>query len=92
MLLEVRNDGISPANNVVVVDALPRYMKYLSSSENGIYRPENHEVFWIFDTLPAKSVRNVFITTQLPWGVPNGVALNHRGSYRNSGYGTGYVS
>ena len=50
-VIEVRNNGVATAHTVVVVDALPQYMEYVLSSDEGIFRAENHEVFWVFDTL-----------------------------------------
>ena len=45
----VTNNGIVDAKNVVVVDHLDKGLKYVSSSNNGVYDAATHTVTWIVD-------------------------------------------
>ena len=45
----VTNNGIVDAKNVVVVDHLDKGLKYVGSSNNGVYDAATHTVTWIVD-------------------------------------------
>jgi uncharacterized repeat protein (TIGR01451 family) len=83
--IEVRNDGIAAAYNVIVVDALPHDIKYFASSFGGTYRWENHEVFWTYDTVAPRSRKYVYIRGYVPWGLPGELQLNHTVYVETSG-------
>lgn len=69
-IIEYRNDGLVPAENVVVVTKFPWQVSYISSTKNGIYRPEKHEVFWKLGTLPPQSKGNLTVKVKIEWGLP----------------------
>jgi len=66
-IIEYRNDGISPAENVVVVDELDYPFDYISSTENGIYWPLRHEVFWKLGTLAPGETGYLSAKANLRW-------------------------
>lgn len=76
-IIEVRNDGVRSAENVVVVDRLPQEVEYISSMGGGIYRWETHEVIWKLGTLSAKD--KIILTTkvQVKWGLAQGTQLSN---------------
>ena len=47
--ITVNNIGKADAKNVVVVDHLDKGLKYISSSDNGVYDAATHTVTWIVD-------------------------------------------
>ena len=47
--ITVNNIGKADAKNVVVVDHLAKGLKYISSSDNGIYDAATHTVTWVID-------------------------------------------
>jgi uncharacterized repeat protein (TIGR01451 family) len=76
-VIEVRNGGVAAANDVIIVDALPRDIQYIASSSWGTYRWENHEVFWKFNTFAPRSLKYVYVRGYVPWGLSGGLQLNH---------------
>ena len=57
----VTNNGIVDAKNVVVVDHLDKGLKYVSSSNNGVYDAATHTVTWIVD-IDADSSLDLTVT------------------------------
>ena len=47
--ITVNNIGKADAKNVVVVDHLAKGLKYISSSDNGVYDEASHTVTWVID-------------------------------------------
>ena len=47
--ITVNNIGKADAKNVVVVDHLDKGLKYISSSDNGVYDAATHTVTWVID-------------------------------------------
>ena len=47
--ITVNNIGKADAKNVVVVDHLAKGLKYISSSDNGVYDAATHTVTWVID-------------------------------------------
>ncbi len=47
--INVNNIGKADAKNVVVVDHLAKGLKYISSSDNGVYDAATHTVTWVID-------------------------------------------
>ena len=47
--ITVNNIGKADAKNVVVVDHLAKGLKYISSSDNGVYDAATHTVTWVVD-------------------------------------------
>jgi len=52
----VTNNGIVDAKNVVVVDHLDKGLKYVGSSNNGVYDAATHTVTWIVDIDAGSSI------------------------------------
>ena len=52
----VTNNGIVDAKQVVVVDHLDRGLKYVSSSNNGVYDEASHTVTWVVDIAAGSSL------------------------------------
>jgi len=69
-IIEVRNDGVRPAENAVLVDSLPSQVKYISSAGGGIYRWETHEVIWKLGTISAKSKKILSVKVEVQGGLP----------------------
>ena len=57
----VTNNGIVDAKNVVVVDHLDKGLKYVGSSNNGVYDAATHTVTWIVD-IDADSSLDLTVT------------------------------
>jgi uncharacterized repeat protein (TIGR01451 family) len=67
-IIEYRNDGAKSAENVVVVDELDYAFDYVSSTENGIYWPLKHQVFWKLGTLAPGETGYLSVEAKLKWG------------------------
>ena len=52
----VTNNGIVDAKQVVVVDHLDKGLKYVSSSNNGVYDEASHTVTWVVDIAAGSSL------------------------------------
>ena len=59
--ITVNNIGKADAKNVVVVDHLAKGLKYISSSDNGVYDAATHTVTWIVD-IDADSSLDLTVT------------------------------
>ena len=57
----VANNGVVDAKHVVVVDYLDKGLKYVSSSNNGVYDAATHTVTWIVD-IDADSSLDLTVT------------------------------
>jgi uncharacterized repeat protein (TIGR01451 family) len=75
--ITIRNNGLAPAENVVVVDSLPARVTYINSSQGGIYKWDTHEVIWKLGTLDAKTSKTVSVKVTSQWGMPIGTTLNN---------------
>ena len=65
----VTNDGISDANNVVIVDRLGEGLTFVSASDNGVWDPVKRTVTWIVDL--AKGESKVFSVIAIVSGYGN---------------------
>ena len=74
-VIEYRNDGVKGGENVVVVNKLPYFADYVSSSEGGIYRPETHEVFWKFNNLVPGTKGYLSLKVIVQWALTQGTEL-----------------
>ena len=54
--ITVNNIGKADAKNVVVVDHLAKGLKYISSSDNGVYDAATHTVTWVIDIAADSSL------------------------------------
>ena len=54
--ITVNNIGKADAKNVVVVDHLDKGLKYISSSDNGVYDAATHTVTWVVDIGAGSSI------------------------------------
>ncbi len=68
-VVEYRNDGFNSAENTVVVLKLPFEVDYVSSTGEGIYRWDNHEVIWKLGTLPPHSIGILSCKVLVNWGL-----------------------
>ena len=69
-IVEYRNQGVKDAENVIVVSKPPVVADYVSSTGGGIYRWENHEVFWKLGTVRARQRGTLSVKVYFPWGLP----------------------
>lgn len=76
-MIEYRNQGPTPAENVVVVYRLPPQLKYLSSIGGGIYTSEYHEVIWNLGTLPPTSHGYISARLMVVYGLPGGTQFEN---------------
>ena len=75
LMVEYRNQGLTQAYDSLVVAQLPAEVNYVSSTNNGIYRWETHEVIWRLGTVSPKHLGNLSATTTVKWGLPWGTQL-----------------
>jgi uncharacterized repeat protein (TIGR01451 family) len=68
-MIEYRNDGLRPAENVVVVDILNPAVEYVSSTGDGIYWPALRQVFWKLGTLAPGAKGYLSIRVKYQWGL-----------------------
>jgi hypothetical protein len=66
------NTGSADAEDVVVILALPDLGEYVSSTGVGIYRWQNHEVFWKLGTLRPGETGVLTAQVTLAWGLARG--------------------
>ncbi len=62
--LKLRNLGGTAATNVVLEDALPSGVEYLSSNPSGSYNPGTHAVTWSLGTIAPGGTRTVTVTVR----------------------------
>ncbi len=62
----------SPISNTVLVVQLPYVAEYVDSTNNGIYWPERHQVFWTLGTLSPTTVGSVGVQVKYRWGLKEG--------------------
>jgi uncharacterized repeat protein (TIGR01451 family) len=76
-IIEYRNDGPRPAENVVVIERLSTLLGYVSSTSSGTYIPERHEVLWKLGTVPA--ISNGYLSAEVTarWGIPPHTFMNN---------------
>ncbi len=66
------NPTSSPISNTVLVVQLPYVAEYVDSTNNGIYWPERHQVFWTLGTLSPTTVGSVGVQVKYRWGLKEG--------------------
>ena len=69
-IVEYRNDGLLPAEDVVIVDTLPSQVTYVSSTGEGAYNAESHQVTWHLGAIPPKAHGTLSISVSVVWGLP----------------------
>ena len=80
-IIEYRNDGTKPAENVHIVHKLPQKVQFLSHTGEGYYRVHGAyddvpEVVWIVDVIPPKSKGYLGTTVLVDWGLTESDILN----------------
>ena len=70
IMIGYRNNGTVIAENVVVIGNLPTTVDYISSTGDGIYRWETHEVFWKLGTLLPQESGLLSAKIYYSWGLP----------------------
>lgn len=66
------NPTDSPIPDAVLVVQLPYAAEYVDSTDNGIYWPERHQVFWKLDTLATTTIGSVGVQVKYRWGLDEG--------------------
>jgi uncharacterized repeat protein (TIGR01451 family) len=74
-IIEYRNRGLDIADDVLVIIRLPEEAQYISSTNQGTYRWQTHEVFWILGSLPPGEKRDLAVTVEVNWGLPQRTEL-----------------
>ena len=67
--ITVNNIGKADAKNVVVVDHLAKGLKYISSSDNGVYDAATHTVTWVVDIAAGSSLDLTVTASAEEYGV-----------------------
>ena len=70
--VEYGNVGLKAAEDVVVVVQLPYDVDYVSSTNNGIYYPEEHQTFWKLGTIEALTRGHLTVKVRYHWGLGEG--------------------
>lgn len=80
----VTNDGDVDASQVVIVDQLGNGLKYVSSSDGGVWDEKTNTVTWIVDLDKGETKTLNVNVTVLGYGVlPNTVAVGNKTAVRN---------
>ena len=75
-LVEYRNDGMVPAEDVVVVLQIPPYTYPVATSKGGVYWQERSQVFWTVESLDPREGGSFYARVQYPGGL-NEETINH---------------
>ena len=73
-IIEVRNDGLRPAENVVLLSQLPSLAEYVESTQGGIHRVGRHQVFLKLGTLDPNYRSLLYVRVYYKWGIPLGTS------------------
>ena len=73
-IIEYRNIGLKPINNVEIVLMLSNYTQYISNTGNGIYNATYHQVTWVVN-ISAKSKGLLTVRCRVNWGLSWGTKL-----------------
>lgn len=76
-IIEYRNDGLKAAEFVRIINKLPSQVKYLTSSEGGVYKALPHEVVWYMENIPPKSSGYLTIRVETLWGLLQGTSIEN---------------
>jgi uncharacterized repeat protein (TIGR01451 family) len=72
------NGGPNPAENAVVVDALPPELAFVSASDGGRFDAARRTVTWTLGTLPVHDTGTLSLTARLaPGASPGSLVVNH---------------
>lgn len=80
-VVEYRNQGVTVAGDVVVIDRLPTQATYVSSTAGGIYIAERHEVLWKLGSVAPGTNGLLTARVRIAWGLaghstfPNGAYI-----------------
>jgi len=69
-IIEVRNDGVKPAEDVIVINKIPWQADYISNTGDGVYREASREVAWNLEDPEAKSKKYLTTKVEVEWGLP----------------------
>jgi uncharacterized repeat protein (TIGR01451 family) len=73
-IIEVRNDGLRPAENVILLSQLPSLAEYVESTQGGIYRVGRHQVFWKLGNLEPNYRDLLYVRIRYAWGISLGTS------------------
>lgn len=68
-VIEYRNQGVEFAEDVVVINRLPGEVTYESSTEDGMYFSESHEVVWRLGSIPPGGSGLLIARVTVVWGL-----------------------
>lgn len=74
-VVEYRNDGLKSAEDVTIVARLPNQVSFISSTGDGKYDAESHELVWHLGQIPARTHGYLAYTVSVKWGLPPGTTL-----------------
>lgn len=80
--LTLRNDGVTRATEVALVDSLPTGLEFASATGTHSYDPETHAVTWDLDVLGSGAQQSITLKTVVTIPVVNGTVM------RNQAYAT----
>jgi uncharacterized repeat protein (TIGR01451 family) len=75
-IIELRNNGLKPAYDVLVFSSLDPQVEYLGASEGAFYDEFTHTVSWDLSTVESKGGICLNVQTYVPWGLPSGTVLS----------------
>ncbi|MCL6583859.1 MAG: DUF1566 domain-containing protein [bacterium] len=71
-IIEVRNEGLKAAEDVRVIDKLPKEVEYISNTGGGSYQKVWREVSWLLKNLGPKAKTCLTTKARVVWGLANG--------------------
>jgi uncharacterized repeat protein (TIGR01451 family) len=75
--ITLSNIGTGPAYDVILLDQLPPWTSFVSSSHTAVYNVESNAVDWNLGTLPAGTSITVSVTVHVDQAAPGETRLNN---------------
>ena len=76
-IIEVRNEGLKAAEDVRVIDKLPKEVEYISNTGGGSYQKVWREVSWLLKNLGPKAKVCLTVKVRVVWGLANGSSFKN---------------
>ena len=76
-IIEYRNDGTKPADDVILINTIDTPIKFVSASRGAEYDDFFNEVNWQLGKVSAQSKGNLYIRVAIPWGQVQGGLQGH---------------
>jgi uncharacterized repeat protein (TIGR01451 family) len=74
-IIEYRNDGRMPGQDVYLVQQLSPLVEFVGATEGFYYSPISHELSWNLGTIPAKTSALLSVRGRVQWGLPWGTSI-----------------